>query len=174
MAKVVFCIATSEFQAEAIVSEAKVAGCNDQDISVLVPDLAGTLGREWQNKPVEGTPSGALGWLTGIGPVTIAGAGTFIAAGPIMDALSGAAAGSLRGGIAGALTGMGLPEPESRRYEQKIRAGSILISIRLDNPDQATRVLTIFEQANTQDNAIVAEVESAQPPELRDETWERW
>ena len=38
MAKAVFCIATSEFQAESIVNELKIAGFGDNDISVLFPD----------------------------------------------------------------------------------------------------------------------------------------
>ena len=46
-----------------------------------------------------------------------------------MAALGGAAVGAAVGGIAGALVGMGIPEYEAKRYEGKIKAGNILISV---------------------------------------------
>ena len=46
---------------------------------------------------------GGLGWLAGIGALAIPGLGPFIAAGPIMAALSGAALGGTLGGLTGAL-----------------------------------------------------------------------
>ena len=42
MSKAVFCIATSESQAENIVNQLKTAGFADSDISVLFPDKTGT------------------------------------------------------------------------------------------------------------------------------------
>ena len=70
---------------------------------------------------------GALGWIAGIGALAIPGIGPFIAAGPIMAALSGAAVGAAVGGIAGGLIGLGIPEIEAKRYEGKVKAGNILV-----------------------------------------------
>jgi uncharacterized membrane protein len=94
---------------------------------------------------------GALGWLAGIGALAIPGVGPFIAAGPIMAALSGAAVGAAVGGIAGALVGMGIPEYEAKRYEGKIKAGNILISVHSDNSQETKRAKEIFEEFEAED-----------------------
>src|SRR5580765_6596977 len=136
MSKAVFCIARTEVQAEAIVNQLKGVGFSNNDISVLFPDKRGTrdFAHEQHTKAPEGAATGAgtggllggaLGWLAGIGALAIPGVGPFIAAGPIMAALSGAALGAAVGGIGGALVGMGLPEYEAKRYEGKIQAGNI-------------------------------------------------
>lgn len=168
MAKAVFCIASSEFQAESVVNELKVAGFSDNDISVLFPDKTGSkdFAHEHNTKAPEGAATGAstggvlggaLGWLAGIGALAIPGAGPFIAAGPIMAALSGAAVGAAVGGIGGALIGMGIPEYEAKRYEGKIRAGNILISVHVENSDESKRVKEIFEHCGAQDIAVSSE-----------------
>ena len=168
MAKAVFCIATSEFQAESIVHELKVSGFSDDDISVLFPDKTGTkdFAHEHNTKAPEGATTGAgtggvlggaLGWLAGIGALAVPGAGPFIVAGPMMAALSGAAVGAAVGGITGALIGMGIPEYEAKRYEGKIKAGNILISVHAENSQEGKRAKEIFEQAGAQDISTMAE-----------------
>src|SRR6266404_6676390 len=114
MAKAVIAIAKSEDQAVRIVEQLKAAGFSNNDVSVLLPDRAGTrdFAHEQHTKAPEGAAAGAvagglaagaLGWLVGIGSLAIPGVGPFIAAGPIMAALSGAAAGGAVGGLTGAL-----------------------------------------------------------------------
>lgn len=170
MAKAVFCIATSEFQAESIVSDLKAAGFSDDDISVLFPDKTGTkdFAHEQHTKAPEGAITGAgtlgmvggaLGWLAGIGALAIPGAGPFIAAGPIMAALGGAAVGAAVGGIAGALIGMGIPEYVAKRYEGKIMAGNILISVHSDTPQLTRNAKEIFLKARADDISVTAEAE---------------
>ena len=113
MAKAVFCIAKSEEQATSIVNQLKEAGFSNNDVSVLLPDRAGSrdFAHEHHTKAPEGAATGAiaggvmagvLGWLVGIGSLAIPGVGPLIAAGPILAALSGAAAGGAVGGLAGA------------------------------------------------------------------------
>src|SRR6266850_5159110 len=133
--KSVFCLARDERQACAIVEELQSAGFSNNDISVLLPDRAGTrdFAHEKGTKAPEGAVAGAttggllggaLGWLEGIGALAIPGVGPFIAAGPIMAALSGAAVGATVGGLTGALVGMGIPEFEAKRYEGRIKEGN--------------------------------------------------
>lgn len=189
MAKAVFCIATSEFQAESIVNELKVAGFSDNDVSVLFPDKTGTkdFAHEHHTKAPEGAATGAgtggvlggaLGWLAGIGALAIPGAGPFIAAGPIMAALSGAAVGAAVGGITGALIGMGIPEYEAKRYEGKIRAGNILISVHTENQQEAKRAREIFEQAGAHDISSTSEAAVPEGKEAKagkgSESWEKY
>jgi hypothetical protein len=166
--KSVFCIATSGEQAERIVDQLKTANFSHNDISALFPDKGTTrdFAHEKNTKAPEGAATGAgtggvlggaLGWLAGIGALAIPGVGPFIAAGPIMAALSGAAIGAAAGGIAGGLIGLGIPELEAKRYEGKIKEGNILISVHTDNSEEITRAKDIFTKAGAQDICTTGE-----------------
>ena len=100
---------------------------------------------------------GALGWLAGIGTVAIPGVGPFIAAGPIMALLGGAAVGATLGGVAGALVGMGMPELEAKRYAGKLRDSNILISVHTEDSGERWRVKEIMKQAGADDISSAAE-----------------
>src|SRR5438105_3829423 len=176
MSKAVFCIAKNLVQAEAIVDGLRNAGFSNNDISVLFPDKHGTqdFAHEHHTKAPEGAATGAgtgvvlggaLGWLAGIGALAIPGVGPFIAAGPIMAALSGAAVGGAVGGIAGALIGMGIPELEAKRYEGKLKQGNILLSVHAEDSDEISRAKKIFETAGAQD--ICTTGESSAPKESK-------
>ena len=92
-----------------------------------------------------------LGWLAGIGTLAIPGVGPFIAAGPIMAALGGAAVGGAAGGIIGALVGMGIPEYEAKLYDGKIRSGNALISVHAENSNQVKTAKEIYKRAGAED-----------------------
>jgi uncharacterized membrane protein len=98
----------------------------------------------------------------GIGSLAIPGAGPFVAAGPIMAALSGAAIGAAVGGLTGALVGMGIPEYEAKQYEGKILKGNVLISVHTEDGDQAKHVkdIFIFEKAKSISSSSEAAVKS--------------
>jgi len=168
MEKAVFCIADTEPQAQQIVEGLKAAGFPSSSISALFPDKAGSrdFAHEQHTKAPEGAATGAgtgavlggaFGWLVGIGALAIPGVGPFIAAGPIMAALGGAAVGGTVGGLTGALVGMGIPEYEAKRYEGKIKAGNILISVHTDDGEQRTRAKTVFERAGAHDISSTGE-----------------
>src|SRR5204862_6174514 len=127
MSKSVFGIATPQGQAQRLVQELQAQGFASSEISALMPDRGGTrdLGHAKATKAPEGATTGAatggatggvLGLLAGIGALAIPGVGPFIAAGPIMAALSGAAVGATTGGVVGGLVGLGIPEIEAKRY----------------------------------------------------------
>ena len=172
MKKAVFCIAQNVEQVEHIVSRLRSAGFSNNDISVLFPDKAGTqdFAHEKHTKAPEGAAIGGttgigvgavLGWLAGIGSLAIPGVGPFIAAGPILAALSGAAVGAATGSLAGGLIGLGIPEYEAKRYEGKIKGGSALISVHTENSQELSRAKEIFEQAHAED--ISSTTESGAP-----------
>jgi hypothetical protein len=157
--KSVFCITTSRPQADRIVDQLRSANFSNNDISVLFPDKDTTrdFAHEKNTKAPEGAVAGAstggvvggaLGWIVGIGALAIPGVGPFIAAGPIMAALGGAAIGAAAGGIAGGLIGLGIPELEAKRYEGKVKAGNILISVHTEDSDEIDRAKDIFEKGN--------------------------
>ncbi|MES2662086.1 MAG: hypothetical protein V4629_02165 [Pseudomonadota bacterium] len=168
MSKSVICIAANEPDATNIVNQLKASGFMADDISVLLPDRSGTkdFAHEQHTKMPEGAATGAsvggvlgggLGWLVGIGSLAIPGLGPFIAAGPIMAALSGVAVGAAVGGVSGALVGLGIPEYEAKRYEGKLKEGNILISVHARNSEAVDRAKTIFENAGAKDISYTKE-----------------
>ena len=168
MTKAVFCIAKNIDQAETIVNNLKIAGFPNNDVSVLFPDKSTTkdFAHEKNTKAPEGAAIGGtvglgtgavLGWLAGIGSLAIPGIGPFIAAGPIMAALGGAAVGAATGGLTGALIGVGIPEYEAKRYEGKIKGGSALISVHTSTSQAVDLVKEIFEKAHAEDISSTAE-----------------
>jgi len=166
--KAVFCIARDMTQAARIVDELKSAGFSANDISVLFPDKGTSrdFAHEHSTKAPEGAATGGaaggvlggtLGWLVGIGSLTIPGVGPFIAAGPLMVALGGAAVGGAVGGLLGGLIGLGIPEYEAKRYEGKIRGGNVLVSVHSESSDETKRAKTIFERAGAEDISTAGE-----------------
>ena len=158
----------SEAQAGRIVDDLKAAGFASNDISALFPDKEGTrdFAHEQQTKAPEGAATGAgaggllggtLGWLAGIGSLAIPGVGPFVAAGPIMAALGGAALGAATGGLTGALVGYGIPELEAKQYEGRIKGGNILLSVHTEDGDEVSRVKEIFKRHNAEDVSYTGE-----------------
>ena len=167
----VYCTTKTIGQAESIVDELKLAGFNNNDISALLPDKRGTkdFAHEHNTKAPEGATAGgvaglgvgaALGWLAGIGSLAIPGVGPFIAAGPIMAALGGAAVGTAAGGVIGALVGMGIPEFEAKRYDEKIKTGNILISVHTEDGKQRDVAKDIFKRNHADDISTGSEAKA--------------
>jgi hypothetical protein len=166
--KTVYGIASSEAQAVRIATALEGAGFSPDDISVLFPDRGGSrdFGHEKNTKAPEGAAAGAgtggilgggLGWLVGIGSLAIPGLGPFIAAGPIMASLGGAAIGAAVGGFTGALIGMGIPELEAKQYESKLREGNVLLSVHTEDGQERERVTQIFARQGAHDISTASE-----------------
>ena len=174
--KSVFCLATSRNQADQIADQLKAAKFSNNDISVLFPDKSTTrdFAHEKNTKAPEGAVAGgstggvvggALGWIAGIGALAIPGVGPFIAAGPIIAALSGAAVGAAVGSIAGGLIGLGIPEIEAKRYEGKVKEGNILISVHTENSGEIARAKDIFTKAGAQNVCTTGEASVKDAPD---------
>ena len=146
----------------------KEAGFRNTDISVLMPENAGTrdLGDEKHTKAPEGAVAGAasgavlggaLGWLAGIGALAIPGIGPFLAAGPIIAALAGVGAAGAIGGVSGALVGSGMPEYEAKRYEGRLKHGGILLSVHCDSKEWVSRAKAVLMRTGAEDVASSSE-----------------
>ena len=168
MKRSALCLVDTEAQADAIVEKLRSAGFSDNDISVLFPDKGSTrdFAHKKETKMPEGATVGAstggvvggtIGLLAGIGALAIPGLGPFIAAGPIMAALSGGAIGAGVGGLTGALVGLGIPEYEAKRFEGEIKGGRVLIAVHSENSDETKRAKEIFEASAAQDISTVGE-----------------
>ncbi len=135
MSKKIVAVFSSREQAEKAANELRQNGF-EQEISVVTKDnnqrnnddsiMNMGTGDPVTDGAATGATWGALGGLAlGAGALAIPGLGPIIAAGPIAAALSGAAA----GGLGGALIDMGIPETESRQYEEEVRQGNTLITV---------------------------------------------
>jgi hypothetical protein len=164
----VFGIYKNAAQAELAVDRMIAAGFSNNDISVLLPDTQSTkeFAHEKNTKAPEGTTTGvatggviggAIGLLAGVGALAIPGVGPFIAAGPIMGALAGLGAGGAVGGLIGALVGMGMPEYEAKRYEGRVKAGGVLLSVHCDTSDEISRAKDLLKVTGAEDIASSGE-----------------
>jgi hypothetical protein len=181
----VFGIVENETQAQQAVTSLEAAGFTSSDISVLsrnpehanaleeglgssaqsLTDKSREVGHSNATKAPEGTAAGAIsggvlggiaGWLVGIGALAIPGVGPFIAAGPILAALSGAAIVATAGGRrSGRLRH---PEYEAKLYSGKLDAGHILIGVHAETSDEAKAARTALEQVKAHDIKVTSEV----------------
>jgi hypothetical protein len=144
------------------------AGFRNADISALFASGSSTkeFAHEKQTKLPEGAATGgtsgmilggALGWLVGVGSLTIPGLGAFVAAGPLVSMLAGAAVGGAVGGLAGALVGLGVPEYEAKRYEGQVRGGGILISVHCDDHDWKNKAVDILKSTGAKEISSTGE-----------------
>ena len=169
--KVVLGIYKTRLEVERSIDALKLEGYLSSDISVLMPDSAGSQGLAHSkgSKAPEGAATGAgtgaiiggtLGLLAGIGALAIPGVGPLIAAGPIMAAMAGAGVGGAVGGIGGALIGLGIPEYEAKRYEGLIKDGGILLSVHTENADEVASARRCLEVTGAEDISSTGEVKS--------------
>jgi hypothetical protein len=170
MASSVFCIVKTDAQAIRLAQRLRDEGIPDTDISVLGPDGAARRDLTVDNstKAPEGAATGAttgallggaLGWAAGVGALAIPGIGPFIAAGPILAALGGMAIGTAAGGLTGALVGLGIPEYEAKQYEGRLRQGHYLVSVHVDDWDEASRIRGVMSDEGAEDISTGSEAD---------------
>lgn len=168
MSKSIIGIAKSRLDVEAVIDELQTAGIATEDLSVLIPESGGApeTGTVKSSKAPEGATTGAvagglaggtLGLLAGIGMLAIPGVGPFIAAGPIMAALSGVALGATAGGVLGALVGMGIPELEAKLYEDRIKKGGYLVAVHVSDHKRQSEIRDILKSNHLEDISSVSE-----------------
>ncbi|HKY64565.1 MAG TPA: hypothetical protein VJR29_14255 [bacterium] len=169
MSKVVFCSVPDDAHAETVIARLQAAGFSNNQVSALFPERGKVknLVLEKHSKAPEGAAAGGgtggviggvLGWLVGIGSLAIPGIGPFIAAGPILAALSGAAVGAAAGGLIGSLVGLGVTELEAKKYETKLKEGEILISVHAQSGDEVEKARKIFADAGASDITETKEI----------------
>jgi len=93
---------------------------------------------------------GGVGLLTGLGLMAIPGIGPLVAAGWLVTTLAGAAVGAGTGGLVGALVHSGVEREEAETYDEGVRRGNTLVSVRVDESDVAT-VETILNRRTAVD-----------------------
>ena len=151
---------------ERAINDMRAAGFRNSDVSVLMQETPGTkdFGHEAHTKAPEGAAGGVLGWLIGIGALSVPGVGPFIAACPIVATLAGVGAAGAAGGLIGALVGVGIPEYEAKRYEGRLRKGHLLLSVHCDDSKWAKRAEDMLKKAGAEDVASSAEAHADYHP----------
>jgi hypothetical protein len=61
------------------------------------------------------------------------------------------------GVVVGGLIGLGIPEIEAKRYEEKLKKGNYLIAVHTDENEDIDRAKRVFKAAGAQDISTVSE-----------------
>ena len=99
----------------------------------------------------EGAAVGGLaGLLVGTAAMLIPGIGPLVAVGPLASALAGAITGGVTGVAVGSLTAalvdLGVDEDAARSYDDRTRAGGVLVVVRAEDVRYADACLVLHEQ----------------------------
>jgi hypothetical protein len=154
MENAVYCLATSEPQADEILTHLRNLGFTASEVSILLKDKK-TKNISVKEDAIRGARKGAvvggvLGAIAGLTVLSIPAVMPLVVAGPFLAALEGAAAGGMVGGLAGgsgALTHVGVREEHTPRVAQKIQAGAILIAVHSHDPARLDRALRVFKSS---------------------------
>lgn len=134
-------------EAEAAIYSLENDGFQRDNVSLVRHDGSGLATGEGNHSASATTTGaaigGAAGAVLGLVALAIPGIGPVLALGPLAAALTGAGVGAATGGMLGALSDMGVPEHESRYYEDAIRQGGSLVVVRAgeDTAERAQAVL---------------------------------
>ncbi|MDD4975184.1 MAG: hypothetical protein PHY93_12575 [Bacteriovorax sp.] len=125
---------------EKTLDDLKMANFKNEDISILTvkkKDLDKNILEGVATGAITGaTGGGILCWLASLGVIAIPGAGIFIAAGPFISAVAGAALGVNAGSIAGALIGFGVAEVEAKELEKYIKDKGLIVAVHVNDPGE--------------------------------------
>lgn len=153
MPKAVICMAKTQTQAQIIIDRLEHAGIEPDDVSIVMSDHSSRFGFPPNSENL-------LRLLKGVGRIVIAGAGFFVAAGPLLKAIQDSPQ-STSAGVAGALIHFGLPEHEASRHQELVQLGAILIAFHTSNNDEAQRIREILENTDGEDISVIGEEDLA-------------
>ena len=126
-------------------------GISGSDLSIPKDDSSGAL----KGAGIGAALGGIGGLLAGIAGLAIPVIGPIVAAGPIAAALTaalgGAGVGAATGGLIGALTDMGVPEDEAKRYQDQVGRGKTLVIVRAIDDASADRAAEILEASGAEE-----------------------
>ena len=164
--------------AQSAVNDLEQAGFTRDAISLIANDTSGeyantygtgdkmnkTTAEQAGSGAVAGTATGAgIGLLLGLGALAIPGVGPIIAAGPLAAALGagaatvagatavGAGLGAASGALAGPLVDAGIPRPEAEMYNEGVRRGGTLVTVRTNDRQDAEEAADIMARYDVVD-----------------------
>ena len=155
MTNYIFCLVHDMRQAQSLVQTLSGIGINREQISLLSANthdsdrLAGDLRTEVTHGGFTGgNIGGAIGWLVGLSTFAIPGIGLFVAAGPIVGFIAGIVVGEKLGNLKGAMMEeMGIPDDLLAQFEQGLKAGQIVVSVKMQANETMDHVLDVVRQS---------------------------
>jgi hypothetical protein len=105
---------------------------------------------------------GDLGWLVGIDMAKVVDDSPFLVVGPLLAGVDGTAVEAAGGSIAGALIGLGMPVSVARRFDGRIRDGSILLAIQVNDGTGIGHVRRILAEQDADEVCYAGAVRSVQ------------
>jgi len=176
MKKQIFALFTDIEVADQFINEAhQKVGVSGDEVSYVYRNQDGERVEGTGNDVADSTVSegavsgagigGAIGAALGIvGSIGVLGPLGVITAGPLAATLglTGAAGvtaataltGAVAGGLIGALTSIGVGEPKARTYEERVKAGDVLVSVHAEDADA---VIELLQAHNAAEIEIVEE-----------------
>jgi len=159
MEDTIYCLTSSEPQANAILTELRNHGFTTSEISVLLRDTRDTRDISLKENTLKGAETGGLlggflGGLAGLSVLVIPGAGPFLALGPVLFALSGAVVGGVVGGLAGgtgALGPLGLSHEMEKHVRRRLDEGDMLIAVHSTVNATLEKAAQIFRSAGAEE-----------------------
>jgi hypothetical protein len=152
MKDTVYCLASSEPQADTILTHLRNLGFSAHEVSVVMRNKQDTRDISMKEDAIRGAEKGALvgGALSALAvtAISLPILGPLAITGPILAGLGGAVAGGVVGGLAGgtgALTGIGIPENKIPHLKNRLDQGGILIAVHSDNPARLDTALRVFK-----------------------------
>ncbi|HET6884407.1 MAG TPA: hypothetical protein VFI31_29915 [Pirellulales bacterium] len=139
--------------AQQAVEELREAGFIEKQIGLIARKVEVTQIASEPSDDEKRTADGALGgiltgaglgglWAIGIEVELLPAIGELVLGGIFSGLFAGAIAGAAAGGIIGTLVAAGLPREHAKEYEQQVRAGRVIITVRTDDRyDEALAIL---------------------------------
>jgi uncharacterized protein (TIGR02271 family) len=166
MAKTVVGLFDDVHDAEAVVGQITELGVRRDQISIARQDAGSsgetrtrTASASEDDGGMSGTAGGAAtgavvggaaGLIASLTSLAIPGFGPILAAGPIIATLTGAGIGAAAGGLIGALVDAGVPEHEAEYYNEGVRRGGTLVTVRTEDA-LAPRIADVMNRHNAID-----------------------
>jgi hypothetical protein len=106
------------------------------------------------------------GWMVSAGALAIPGVGIVVGASVLTTTVAGAALGTAIGGLIGALISVGLPQRDADKYEEHLREGRILLTVRphmAESIRSDTHIEEILQASGAYDVRVYGEPELRKP-----------
>ncbi len=163
MVKAVVGVFRNEERAKEAIMELKRQGFDEREISLIARENKGRGGEEGagagenegftmseQNVGDGALTGGAIGGIAGLlagaGALLIPGVGPIIAAGPLAAFLTGI----VGGGLVGGLVDFGIPEERGRHYEERVKRGDILVTLKAEE-DETSKIASVLKRFGAED-----------------------